>query len=373
MNVPIIDLKKQYEPLRSDIQKAIQDVLEKGTYILGPVVEKLEKDLAHYCNASYALGTSSGTDALLLSLLTIGIEPGDEVITTSFSFFATAEVISFLKAKPVFVDIDPLTYCMDPSKIEAAITFKTKAILPVHIFGQCADMNSILEIAKKNHLYVIEDACQAIGATYKGQKACSLGDFGCLSFYPSKNLGTYGDGGMLFVKDESFFISAREYRTHGEYPKSYQNKKIGMNARLSSIAAAILNVKLPYLNEWNQKRQEKAQTYYRLFEEAKLLDKITLPKMASYNTHVYHLYVILSDHKKELMNHLKEEGIQIGNFYPKPLPYLECFKNLNYHIGDFPAAEKICSQSVALPLYPELTLEQQVYVVSKIKSFYHNR
>ncbi|MBI3016619.1 MAG: DegT/DnrJ/EryC1/StrS family aminotransferase [Deltaproteobacteria bacterium] len=373
MNVPIIDLKKQYEPLRSTIQKAIQDVLDKGTYVLGPEVEKLEKDLAHYCNIPYALGNSSGTDALLLALLTIEIEPEDEVITTPLSFFATAEVISFLKAKPVFVDIDPKTYCIDPAKIEAAITPKTKAIIPVHIFGHCADMDPILKIAKKHHLYVIEDACQAIGAEYKGRKTCSMGDFGCLSFYPSKNLGTYGDGGMLFAKNESHFISAREYRTHGEYPKTYQHKKIGMNARLSSIAAAILNVKFPHIDEWNQKRREKAQTYYALFEENNLLDKITLPQTASYAKHVYHLYVILSEYKNELIEYLEKEGIQTGNHFPIPLPHLDCFKNLNYHQGDFPVAEKTCAQSVALPLYPELTFEQQAYVVSKIKTFYQNK
>jgi len=373
MNVPIIDLKKQYEPLRPEIQKAIQDVLEKGTYVLGPEVEKLEKDLADYCDIPYALGVSSGTDALLLSLLTIGIEPGDEVITTPISFFATAEVIAFLKAKPVFVDIDPLTFCIDPSKIEQAITSKTKAILPVHIFGQCADMDPILEIAKKHHLYVIEDACQAIGAAYKGRKTCSMGDFGCLSFYPSKNLGTYGDGGMLFVKNKDHFISAREYRTHGEYPKTYQHKKIGMNARLSAISAAVLNVKFPHLDAWNQKRREKAQTYYALFEENNLLNKITLPHTASYSTHIYHLYVILSEYKNELREYLQKEGIQTGNHFPSPLPYLDCFKNLNTHRGDFPMAEKICAQTVALPLYPELTFEQQAYVVSKVKTFYKDR
>ncbi|HBQ21494.1 MAG: transcriptional regulator [Deltaproteobacteria bacterium GWA2_38_16] len=372
MNVQILDLKKQYEALKPQIQTAIQRVLDQGIYVLGPEVQKLEKDLAQYVGSPHALGTSSGTDALLLALLTIGIEPNDEVITTPLSFVATSEVISFLKAKPVFVDVDPQTFCIDPTQIEAAITSKTKAIIPVHIFGQCADMDPILDIAKKHKLFVIEDACQAIGAEYKGRKAGSMGDFGALSFYPSKNLGTYGDGGMLFVKDEKNFISAREYRTHGEYPKTYNHKKIGMNARLAALPAAVLNVKFPYIDQWNEQRREKAQTYYRLFEEAGLLNKITLPKVASYNKPVFHLYVILTQHKNNLIEHLKSNGIQTGNHFPTPLPYLECYKEAGYIKGNLPNAEKICSQTVSLPMYPELTLEEQQYVVSKIRHYYSN-
>lgn len=367
MNVPIINLKKQYAPIKKDILSAIDRVLDQGNYILGPEVEKLEKDLAQFCEVPYALGTSSGTDALLLSLLTIGLEPGDEVITTPYSFFATAEVISFLKGTPVFVDIDPETFCIDPAKIVEAVTPKTKAILPVHIFGQCADMDPILEIAKKHNLYVIEDACQAIGATYKGKKACSMGDLSTLSFYPTKNLGGYTDGGMLLMKTEEHFLSARDYRTHGEYPKKYLHKKIGMNGRMCAITGAILNTKYPYLETWNKKRQEKAQIYYALCEEAGLLDKISLPKTASYNTHIYHLYVVLTDQKAELSSYLKSHGIQTGNFYPKPMYALDCYKHLNYSL---PITEKICQKSLALPICPEITLEEQSYVVSKIKDFY---
>lgn len=373
MNVPIVNLKIQYKSIKSQIEEAIGKVLEQGIYILGPEVETLEKRLAQYCETSYALGTSSGTDALLLALMTIGIEPQDEVITTPISFFATPEVVSFLKAKPVFVDVDPNTFCLDPQKIEAAITPKTKAIIPVHIFGQSADMDPILEIARKHHLYVIEDACQAIGATYKGRKVCSMGDFAALSFYPSKNLGTYGDGGMLFAKKEEHFISAREYRTHGEYPKTYQHKKIGVNARLSAIAAAIVNVKLPYIDQWNELRRKKADHYYRLFEEAYLLDKVILPKVGQNNTHVFHLYIIRTQHKNELIQFLKTKGIQTGNHFPTPLAFLECYKDLNYKRGSLPVSENICDQSVALPLFPEITLEEQKYVVSAIKEFYRNK
>ena len=373
MNVPILDLKLQYQSIAAEVKSAVNRVLDEGIYILGDEVETLEKNLSRYCGAPYALGISCGTDALLLALLSIDIQPGDEVITTPYSFFASSETISFLKAKPVFVDIDPDTFCIDPSKIEAAITPKTKALLPVHIFGQCSDMDPILDIAKKHKLFVIEDGCQAIGAEYKGKKACSMGDLGALSFYPTKNLGAYGEGGMLFVKEEERFLRARRLRTHGEFPKTYQPRYIGMNARLETIQAAILNVKFKYLDEWNRKRREKAQTYYRLFEEAGLLRHIVLPKTAAENLHVFHLYVILTKHKKALQAHLKEEGIQTGNHYPIPLAFLDCYRDLHYQPGDLPVAEQICAESVALPIYPEITLEQQTQVVSKIKSFYRHK
>lgn len=373
MKVPILDLKAQYAPIRSEIKAAMDTVLEHGIYILGPETRDLEKNIREYCHANHALATSNGTDSLLLSMLAIGIEPGDEVMTSSFSFFATAETISFLRAKPVFVDIDPQTFCLDPKKLETAVTKKTRAIIPVHIFGQCADMDPILEIAKQKNLCVIEDACQAIGAEYKERKACSMGDFAVLSFYPSKNLGTYGEGGMLLVKNEEHFVVARECRTHGEFPKSYQHKRIGMNARIGAFEAAVLNVKFKYLNQWNQKRREAAQTYYRLFEEAGLLKKVGIPKIGPGNLHVFHLYAILTSHKQELQEFLQQEGIQTGNHFPLPLPFLHCYKNLGYKAGDFPVSEEICSQSLALPIYPEITLEQQEYVVSKIEAFFKRK
>jgi len=370
MTVSLFDLKTQYQTIRDEVQRAVCRVLDHGTYILGPEVEALEKNLAAYCESEFALGISCGTDALLLALKTIDIQPGDEVITTPFSFFASCETVSFLNAIPVFVDIDPNTYCIDPAKIEAAITKKTKAIMPVHIFGQSAEMNPIVSIAKKHNLHVIEDACQAIGATYKDKKVCSIGDFAALSFYPTKNLATYGEGGMLLIKDKALFKKARELRTHGEFPKAYQPKHIGMNARLGAMEAAILNVKMKYLDKWNQLRSEKAETYYKLFESADLLKRIKLPKIHADNTHVFHLYVIRTPEKEQLMTFLREKGIQSGNYYPMPLSQLNCYKDLNYAKGSLPNTEQVCAETVALPIYPELPTEHQEKVVSVIADFY---
>lgn len=369
MNVPALDLKTEYHSLKKEIDSAVQGVLESGIFVLGPQSEKLEKTVAGFCGSSYALSISCGTDALLLALLTIDLQPGDEVITSAFSFFATAEAISFLKARPVFVDILPDTFCIDPEKIEAAITPKTRAIMPVHIFGQSADMDPILDIAKRHHLYVIEDACQAIGAEYKGKKCGSLGDMGVLSFYPSKNLGTYGDGGMLFLKNEDHFLAAREYRTHGEYPKRYRHKKIGMNARLPELQAAILNAKLPYLKEWNNSRREKASFYTKLIEKEGLIQKISPPAIAPSLHHVFHAYVTLTDEKEDLQSYLKQHGIQTANYFPRPLPLLDCYKENNI-ASDFAVAEEVCRRSLSLPLYPQLSCQQQEYVIHKIKDFF---
>jgi len=388
MNVPLLDLKTEYHSLKKEIDDAIQGVLESGIYVLGPQGEKLEKTIAEFCESPHALAASCGTDALLLALLTIDLQPGDEVITSAFSFFATAEVVSFLKAKPVFVDILPDTFCIDSQKIEEAITPKTRAIMPVHIFGQSADMDPILDIAKKHHLYVIEDACQAIGAEYKGKKCGSLGDMGVLSFYPSKNLGAYGDGGMLLLKNERQFLAAREYRTHGEYPKSYRHKKIGMNARLPELQAAILNAKFPYLKEWNDLRRQKASFYTNLLEKEGLIQKISPPRVAPNLHHVFHAYVTLTDQKEKLQSYLKQQGIQSANYFPKPLPLLDCYVippvrrsfseggnealpgEATRDLIDFPVSEEVCRRSLALPLYPQLGHEQQEVVVQKIKEFF---
>jgi dTDP-4-amino-4,6-dideoxygalactose transaminase len=369
MNVPLLDLKAEYRQLRKEIDSAMIRVLESGIFILGPEGEKLEKTTAEFCGSPYALAVSCGTDALLLALLTMDIQPGDEVITSAFSFFATAEAISFLKATPVFVDILPDTFFIDLKKIEQAITPKTRAIMPVHIFGQSADMDPIMEIAKKQNLYVIEDACQAIGAEYKGKKCGSIGDMGVLSFYPSKNLGTYGDGGMLFLKNEADYLAARQYRTHGEYPKSYRHKKIGMNARLSEILAAILNVKLPYLREWNEKRGEKASLYMKLLERENLIQKISPPTKAANQYHVFHAYVTLMDEKETVQNYLKSHGVQTANYFPTPLPHLDCYKE-KHRRGDFPIAEEVCRRSLSLPIFPQITSAQQEYVIQKIKEFF---
>ncbi len=369
MNVPLLDLKAEYRQLKKEIDPAIIRVLESGIFVLGPEGEKLEKTAAEFCESPYALAVSCGTDALLLALLTIDIQPGDEVITSAFSFFATAEAISFLKATPVFVDILPDTFCIDPKKIEQAITPKTRAIMPVHIFGQSADMDPIMEIAKKKNLCVIEDACQAIGAEYKGKKCGSIGDMGVLSFYPSKNLGTYGDGGMLFLKNKTDFLAARDYRTHGEYPKSYRHKKIGMNARLPELLAAILNVKLPYLREWNEKRGEKASLYTKLLERENLIQKISPPGKAANQYHIFHAYVTLMDEKETVQNYLKSHGIQTANYFPTPLPFLDCYKEKHRAI-DFPIAEEVCRRSLSLPIFPQISSAQQEYVIQKIKEFF---
>ncbi|MEK7790107.1 MAG: DegT/DnrJ/EryC1/StrS family aminotransferase [Deltaproteobacteria bacterium] len=369
MNVPLLDLKAEYQRLKKEIDSAIISVLESGIFVLGPEGEKLEKAVAEFCESPHALAVSNGTDALLLALLTIDIQPGDEVITSAFSFFATSEAISFLKATPVFVDILPDTFCIDPKKIEQAITPKTRAIMPVHIFGQSAEMDPIMEIAKKKNLYVIEDACQAIGAEYKGKKCGSIGDMGVLSFYPSKNLGTYGDGGMLFLKKEADYISARQYRTHGEYPKSYRHKKIGMNARLSELLAAILNVKLPYLREWNEKRREKASFYTKLPERENLIQKISPPRVAANQHPIFHAYVTLTNEKEAVRNYLKDHGIQTANYFPTPLPHLDCYKE-NHRPGDFPVAEEVCRRSLSLPIFPQIASHQQEYVIQKIKEFF---
>lgn len=370
MNVPLLDLKTEYHSLKKEIDSAIQEVLESTIFVLGPQTEKLEKTISEFCESPYALSVSCGTDALLLALLTIELEPGDEVITSAFSFFATAEVISFLKAKPVFVDILPDTFCMDPQEIEAAITPKTRAIMPVHIFGQSADMDPILEIAKRHHLYVIEDACQAIGAEYKGKKCGSLGDMGVLSFYPSKNLGTYGDGGMLFLKNEDHFLAAREYRTHGEYPKRYRHKKIGMNARIPELQAAVLNAKFPYLTQWNNTRREKASFYTKLIEKEGLIQKISPPRVSPHLSHVFHAYVTLTDQKEKLQSYLKQHGIQSANYFPKPLPFLDCYTE--HHLpDDFAVSQEVCRRSLSLPLYPQLSQEQQEYVIEKITDFFN--
>lgn len=368
MNIPLLDLKAEYRSLKKEMDHAVLSVLESGIFVLGTEGEKLEKTVAEFCESPYALAVSNGTDALLLALLTMDIQPGDEVITSAFSFFATAEAISFLKARPVFVDILPDTFCIDPKKIEEAITPKTKAIIPVHIFGQSAEMDPIMDIAKKHNLAVIEDACQAIGAEYKGKKCGSIGDMGVLSFYPSKNLGTYGDGGMIFLKKEADYVSARQYRTHGEYPKSYRHKKIGMNARLSELQAAILNVKLPYLREWNEKRVEKASFYTKLLERENLIQKISPPRKAINQYHVFHAYVTLTDKKEPLQAYLKQHGIHTANYFPMPLPHLDCYKE-NHRLGDFPIAEEVCRRSLSLPVFPQISSDQQEYAIQKIKEF----
>lgn len=369
MNVPLLDLKAQYRSIKDEIKQAIDEVLEEQRFILGKHVALLEEKIANYCNCNYAVGVSSCTDALLVSLMAIDINPGDEIITTPYTFFATVGSIVRLKARPVFVDIDIETYNLNHEQIEEKITSKTKAIIPVHLFGQCCEMDFIKNLAKKYNLKIIEDAAQALGAMYKDKKAGSIGDLGCFSFFPSKNLGGYGDGGIVVTNDDFLYKKIKMLRVHGT-EKKYYHKLIGGNFRLDELQAAILLVKLKYLDDWNKRRAECAKRYNQLFSEAGLLDKVILPKIKQTN-HVFHQYVIRVKERDKLLEYLKEKGIGCAIYYPLPMHLQECFSYLNYKKGDFPNAEKAAKETLAIPMYPELTLQQQMYVVEKIKEFFN--
>ncbi len=377
MNVPLLDLHAQHDPIRKDLLAAIERVIDKNSYILGEEVKTLEQSVATYCQAQYGIGVSSGTDALLVSLMALDIGAGDEVITTPLSFFATAGCITRLGAKPVFVDVDPITLNLDPEKIAAATTPKTKAIIPVHLYGQCAEMKPILALAAERGIAVIEDGAQAIGSEYRdGRRAGSMGQLGCLSFFPSKNLGAMGDGGMVVSNDEALADRVRLLRTQGGRPKYYHNA-VGGNFRLDTIQASVLNVKLPYLDRWTSMRQQNATQYEQLFTESGLLDKtdIRLPQ-AVYQAsqvkhyHIYNQFIIRMKKRDELKAYLKDQGIGSEIYYPVPLHLQECYKELGYHAGDLPEAEKACQENLGLPIYPELSNEQQETVVTTIKRFY---
>ena len=364
MKVPFLDLKRQYSTIKKEIDEAVFSVLSNARFILGPEVKTFEEKVAAYCGAKFAIGVASGTDALLLSLRACGVKPGDEVITTTFSFFASAGVISRLGAVPVFVDIDGETYNIDPEQIEKKISQKTKAIMPVHLFGQCADMDPLLEIAKEHNLKVVEDAAQAIGAEYKGKKAGTVGDFGCFSFFPSKNLGGVGDGGMVVTNDPEMAEMIRILRVHGSKPK-YYHSTIGYNSRLDTIQAAILGVKLKYLDDWTKKRRKHAEIYNSAFKD---LDIIT-PKEKSFSYHIYNQYTIAVKNRDELRKYLKEKEIGHDSYYPVPLHLQECYRFLGYNKGDLPVSEKKAMEVVSIPIYPELTEEEQGYVISTIREF----
>lgn len=364
--VPLLDLKAQFATIESEVRAAMDRVLASQHFILGPEVEALEREVAAYSQCQYGIGVSSGTDALLVSLMAIDLQPGDEVITTPYTFFATAGSIARLGAKPVFVDIDPATYNIDPAGIEAVITPRTKAILPVHLFGQMADMDPILAIAERHGLYVIEDAAQAIGAEYKGRRAGSVGHLGCFSFFPSKNLGGFGDGGMVVTNDPGLADKVRLLRGHGARPK-YYHKVVGGNFRLDALQAAVLRVKLKYLDEWTAARQRNAERYRRLFAEAGV--DIGLPHDAGYGRHIYNQFVIRSKRRDALMAHLKAQQIGTEIYYPVPLHLQECFAELGYRKGDFPASEQAAEETLAIPVYPELELTQIEAVVASIQNF----
>lgn len=362
MSIPLLDLKAQYSQIEEEIEPAVLDVLRSGSYILGPKVEEFERAIADYCDVEYAVGVANGTDALVLSLDALGIGPGDEVITTPFTFYATAESISRLGATPVFVDIDPKTYNIDTGKIEEKITPRTKAIIPVHIFGQPSEMDAIGEIASKHDLKVVEDACQAIGAEYRGRKAGSLGDAACFSFFPSKNLGGAGDGGIVVTNDKELADKIRVLRQHGS-TKKYYHGLIGYNSRLDAIQAAILMVKLKYIDKWNDARREKAKLYNELFADSNVVSPVELEHLK----HVYHLYVVRVPNRADVEPVLKEEQIGCGVYYPVPLHLQDVYKGLGYREGDLPVSEAASYETLAIPLYPEIKEEDMRTVAGMIR------
>ncbi len=367
MQVPLLDLKAQYATIRDEVRQAIDDVCESQHFILGPHVENLEKQVAAYSQCAYGIGVSSGTDALLVALMALDIKTGDEVITTPYSFFATAGVIARLGAKPVFVDIDPKTYNLNPALLERAITPRTRVIMPVHLFGQSADLDPILEIAKRHHLAVIEDAAQAIGSEYKGKRIGSLGAIGCFSFFPSKNLGGFGDGGMVVTNDAALAERLRVLRVHGSKPKYYHNF-VGGNFRLDALQAAILEVKLKHLETWTIGRQRNAGLYDQAFASSKIGTPVPVWKSTSdRHYHIYNQYVIRIANRDKVQAALKTAGIGSEVYYPVPLHIQKCFINLGYKPGDFPESERAALETLALPIYPELAPEQLSYVIQKVK------
>ncbi len=367
MKVPLLDLKAQFKPIKGEIMAAVEKVMESQMFINGPQVKELEQLIAPYCGCKHAIGVSSGTDALICAMMGLDIGPGDEVILPTFTFFATAGCVWRLGAKPVFADIDPRTYNIDPSKIERLVTKKTKAIVPVHLFGQTADMDPIMEIARKHNLHVIEDACQSIGATYKGRKAGSIGTVGCFSFFPSKNLGTAGDGGLITVpEDMELAEKLAVLRMHGSKPK-YYHQMVGGNFRLDTIHAAILIVKLKYLDGWSEKRRKNAEKYNSLLSG---LSCVVRPHVEKHNVSVINQYVIRVPRRDQLREFLTKNEIGTEIYYPLSLHEQKCFASLGHKKGDFPESEKAAAETVALPIYPELSDDQIGYVAGKIKEFY---
>ncbi|MPM03010.1 dTDP-3-amino-3,6-dideoxy-alpha-D-galactopyranose transaminase [bioreactor metagenome] len=392
MNIPLIDLQAQYNSLAEKLDKAALDVLSSANYIMGKTVIDFEKDFANFIGVKHAISVGNGTDALVISLKAMGIGEGDEVITTPFTFFATAETISAVGATPVFVDVDKETFNIDVTKIEEKITSKTKAIMPVHIFGQAADMDEINEIAKKHNLYVIEDACQAVGGKYKGRKIGTLGDVACFSFFPTKNLGCAGDGGIIVTDNDEIATIIRALRTHGSgengqkaynllnnieeevktvdgandtvyNPLKYYNYLIGYNSRLDAIQAAILSVKLKEIDSWNSKRREIVELYNKALQNSDLVT----PTAKDCNEHVYHMYILQSENREEVLAKLKEAGIATGVYYPVPLHLQKVYKSLGYKEGDMPVSEYLSHRTFAIPVYPELTKEQVDYIIQNLK------
>jgi dTDP-4-amino-4,6-dideoxygalactose transaminase len=365
-NVPFLDLRRQYNSLKDEINEAINDVLESGNFILGEKVAFFEKEFAEYCSVKFGIGMASGTDALHLALLACGVRRGDEVITVSHTAIPTVLAISFTGAKPIFVDINPHTYTMDVSQVENKITNKTKAILPVHLYGHPVDVDPLIEMADKYDLKLIEDACQAHGSTYKGRKVGSFGHVGCFSFYPTKNLGAYGDGGFIGTNDEEISEKVKLLRNYGQRDRQrYIHSLKGYNSRLDELQAAILSVKLKKLDEWNESRRRKAKMYHELLKGT---NNVT-PIEEVYAKHVYHLYVIRSKHRLELRQWLKSQGIATLIHYPVPVHLQEAYRNLNLRKASFPATEKCAAEVLSLPLYAEITDKEIGIVAKAIKEF----
>jgi dTDP-4-amino-4,6-dideoxygalactose transaminase len=366
--VPMLDLKAQYLQVKPEIDAAIEQVIASQHFINGPEVASLEKEVARYCQVRDCIGVSSGSDALLVALMALDFKPGDEVITTPYTFFATAGAIVRLGGRPVFVDIDPATFNIDPELIEACVTKRTRAIMPVHLFGQCADMDPILDIARRHGLAVIEDAAQAIGAEYRGRRAGSMGTIGCFSFFPSKNLGAFGDGGAVVTNDSALAEKMCVLRNHGSKPK-YYHKMVGGNFRLDTIQAAILQVKLKCLEGWTARRQQNAAFYDAAFTRAGLRGNcVQTPKAQP--GHIFNQYVVRLVDREAVKDHLKQLDIGTEVYYPLPMHMQECFADLGYQKGDFPESEKAALTSLALPIYPELTTAQKQSVVNGIVEFY---
>ncbi|HZR29537.1 MAG TPA: DegT/DnrJ/EryC1/StrS family aminotransferase [Terriglobales bacterium] len=359
--IPILDLRAQYTAIKEEIRTAIDTVLERQHFILGPEVKNLEQEIAKYCGRKYGIGVASGTDALILALKACGIGPGDEVIVPSFTFIATADAVSLLGAKPVFADIQPDTFNINPAEIEGLITSRTKAIVPVHLYGQSADMDPILAVAKANNLKVIEDTAQALGATYHGRRTASLGDIGCISFFPSKNLGCYGDGGMVVTDSEEIYRKIVSLRAHGS-TKKYFSEEQGWNSRLDELQAAILRVKLRYLDQWGAQRRTVADRYDLLL---RFLEVIT-PRRNSFGDHVFHQYTIRVPHRDVVQKRLGEAGVTTMIYYPVPIHLQPIYSNLGYREGDLSETEAACKEVLSLPIFPELTEEQSEYVADAI-------
>lgn len=393
MNIPLIDLKAQYNGLAEELNKVTLEVLSSANYIMGKNVIEFEKEFAEFVGVKHAISVGNGTDALVISLKAMGVGPGDEVITPTFTFFATAESISAVGATPIFIDSDKDTFNIDVTKIEEKITSKTKAIMPVHIFGQAADMDEINKIAKKHNLLVIEDACQAIGGTYKGRNVGSLADLACFSFFPTKNLGCAGDGGMIVTDNDELAIIIRALRTHGSgengqkaynlingiteevakaenandtvyNPLKYYNYLIGFNSRLDAMQAAILRVKLREIKSWNAKRRDIVNIY----NEALQNENLVTPICDENNEHVYHMYILQSENRAEVLEKLKNAGVATGVYYPIPLHLQKVYKDLGYKEGDMPVSEYLAHRTFAIPVYPELTKEQIEHIVDSIKA-----